>query len=216
MFTGIIERKGRITAIKCDAKGSRLSVSHDAWDRTEPVGTSLAVNGVCLTAAKPDLSEFECDVLDETLKRTSFHRLQPGDTVNLERPLAAGDRFGGHIVSGHVDGTGTLVEQKIIGNDRIYTFQCGPEILRGIVLKGSIACDGVSLTVSDIKNDSFSVNLIATTLTGTNMGGLSIGDIINVETDVIGKYVLKYIHPHEHLSIVSIDTLRNSGFIDGS
>ena len=155
------------------------------------IGDSVAVNGVCLTAAAIDGNVFSADVMNETLGRTSLGRLAGGDAVNLERAMPSDGRFGGHIVSGHIDGTGTVVKIEKDGNAVRYTVSASDGILKYIVEKGSVALDGISLTVAGVTSGSFSVSVVPHTVRATSLSEKRIGSLINIENDVIGKYVEK-------------------------
>jgi riboflavin synthase len=156
-------------------------------------GDSVAVNGVCLTAVTVATEQFEAEIINETLRRSSLHEVRTGTRVNLELPLRASDRLGGHVVQGHVDGVGSVAEITPDGFSRRIRITATPEILRYVVLKGSIAVDGVSLTVSDIDDASFTVSLIPETLERTSLGSAGVGTPVNLEVDVLAKYVEKLI-----------------------
>jgi riboflavin synthase len=190
MFTGLVQDLGSVRAIENEPAGSRLEIQTAlAGEISE--GDSVAVNGVCLTATSVADGAFRADVMNETLRRSSLGPLEQGDPVNLELPLRAEDRLGGHFVQGHVDGTGTVEDVTVEGFANVVRIACGPEILRYIVEKGSIAVDGVSLTVADIDNEGFSVSLIPETLERTTLGGAAPGRTVNLEVDVLAKYVEK-------------------------
>jgi riboflavin synthase len=182
MFTGLVQAMGTVVTA-----GGRLVV--EAPVELDP-GDSVAVNGVCLTATKVDDGRFEADVMDETLRRSSLGGLKEGAQVNLELALRASDRLGGHFVQGHVDGLGTVSEVADDGpTSRRMAIDATPELLRYVVEKGSVAVDGVSLTVSALDDDSFTVSLIPETLQRTTLGHLWPGDRVNLEVDVVAKYV---------------------------
>ena len=173
------------------------------------------MNGVCLTAASRDEEGFTADVMHETLDRSSLGMLVPGNPVNLERAMAAGGRFGGHIVSGHIDGTGTIAALRQDGNAVWYTVQTAPSVLCYVVEKGSIAIDGISLTVASVEADRFSVSVIPHTAAVTILGQKRLGDAVNLETDVIGKYVEKLLRFREETSPggrITLDFLTRNGF----
>jgi riboflavin synthase len=188
MFTGLVADKGTIRAIT----GGRLEVE-TALGAHLAEGDSVAVNGVCLTAVEPHVDGFAADVMPETLRRSSLGPLGPGAEVNLELPLRAGDRMGGHVVQGHVDGTGEVQSVLDEGNARVVRIGVAPELLRYVVEKGSIAVDGVSLTVSAIEDEWFEVSLIPETLERTTLGGAAAGTTVNLEVDVLAKYVEKLV-----------------------
>ncbi len=194
MFTGLIERVGQLERRDPRGTGARLVIRHAPWtDGPLAPGESVAVNGVCLTAADIRPDAFACDVLAETLRLTSLGRLGPGAPVNLERALRADGRFGGHLVSGHVDGVGRLARREPVGSDWRLVVAATPEILDGMVLKGSVSLDGVSLTLTEVTSVDFSVHIIPFTWTQTALSGCEIGAALNIETDMIGKYIRKWI-----------------------
>jgi riboflavin synthase len=190
MFTGLVAGMGSVEAVEEDGEGVRLRVSTPLGAELAP-GDSVAVNGVCLTAVDPSADGFRADVMAETLRRSSLGPLGAGDHVNLELPLRAGDRLGGHIVQGHVDGTGTVESTTDEGFARVVRIAAGPEVLRYVVEKGSIAIDGVSLTVASVDDGGFTVSLIPETLERTTLGEAVAGRVVNLEVDVLAKYVEK-------------------------
>jgi riboflavin synthase len=190
MFTGLVQDLGSVRAVENEPAGSRLEVETSlAGELSE--GDSVAVNGVCLTAVSVADGAFRADVMAETLRRSSLGPLSAGDPVNLELPLRPEDRLGGHFVQGHVDGTGTVEDVTVEGFANVVRIACGPEILRYVVEKGSIAVDGVSLTVADLDDEGFTVSLIPETLERTTLGGAAPGRVVNLEVDVLAKYVEK-------------------------
>lgn len=191
MFTGLIEKIGTVKRVS-RGRGLVIEFAFEPWREPLEPGESVAVNGVCLTVARCDATRFTADVLRETEERTGLAELKPGDRVNLERALKAGTRLGGHLVQGHVDGRGELISRTSKGRDSALTFRCGRVIAAASVLKGSIAVNGVSLTVSGLGEDWLRVDVIPTTLRETNLGELAIGDKVNLESDVLGKYVRRY------------------------
>lgn len=191
MFTGLIQRIGTIRRVSRGA-GLVLEISADEpWNRALEEGESVAVNGVCLTVARCSGSRFTADVLEETVSRTGLGELLPGAKVNLERALRTGDAMGGHVVQGHVDCRGTVKELRPKGRDVQLVVGCGRVFAAQCVLKGSVAINGVSLTVSALGDDYFGVDLIPTTRETTMLGALKAGDVVNLEGDVIGKYVAR-------------------------
>jgi riboflavin synthase len=192
MFTGLVAGLGSVQAVEQDGEGVRLRVATPLGADLSP-GDSVAVNGVCLTAVDPTPDGFRADVMSETLRRSSLGPLGQGDAVNLELPLRASDRLGGHIVQGHVDGTGTVESVTDEGFARVVRIECEPDILRYVVEKGSIALDGVSLTVASVDGSGFSVSLIPETLERTTLGRATTGRIVNLEVDVLAKYVEKLV-----------------------
>jgi riboflavin synthase len=186
LFTGLVQDLGTVTAVDASDGGVRLAVA-TGLELAE--GDSVAVNGVCLTATALDGGGFRADVMHETLRRSSLAGLQAGARVNLELPLRAADRLGGHFVQGHVDGLGTVWDRRDEGFARVVTIGAEPDLLRYVVMKGSIAVDGVSLTVSDLGEDWFQVSLIPETLERTVLGSVDAGARVNLEVDVLAKYV---------------------------
>ena len=190
MFTGLVQELGTVRAIEREPAGARLEVETGlAAELSE--GDSIAVNGVCLTAVSVADGAFRADVMAETLRRSSLGPLESGQQVNLELPLRADDRLGGHFVQGHVDGTGTVESATVEGFASVVRILCEPDLLRYVVEKGSIAVDGVSLTVADIDDEGFSVSLIPETLERTTLGSAAPGRVVNLEVDVLAKYVEK-------------------------
>ena len=193
MFTGIIEELGTIRGVSLTKDGGELQIAATTVLGGTKLGDSIAVNGVCLTVYSFDSGCFYADVMPETLKRSSLARLPVGSPLNLERAMMAGGRFGGHIVSGHIDGTGTIVSIVRDGNALWYTVRSDPFILRRIIEKGSIAIDGVSLTVARVRDQDFCVSLIPHTAFCTTLGTLKPGCVVNLENDCVGKYIEKFI-----------------------
>lgn len=189
MFTGIVEELGRIAAIEHGAQSARLTVSGPLVTEDAEHGASIAVNGVCLTVVTHGVGEFTVDVMRETLDRSSIGSLRIGDRVNLERAMRADGRFGGHVVQGHVDGTAEIIERTPGDRWETVRFTLPSDLSRYVVEKGSITVDGVSLTVAAVDADTFTVSLIPTTLELTTLGHKGIGDVVNLEVDVIAKYV---------------------------
>lgn len=194
MFTGIIEELGKVKSLKRTSRESRLVISAEKIMEDIHIGDSIAVNGVCLTVVLFSDREFTVDVMNETFMRSSLGNLRIGDEVNLERAMAANGRFGGHIVSGHIDGTARIKACFDDGNAKWYEIAAGAELLEGIVMKGSVAIDGISLTVSKVSAQSFSVSIIPHTLDATVLKNKRPGDVVNIETDVIGKYVKQFVN----------------------
>lgn len=212
MFTGIIEEVGTVRRIERGAKGARLTIGARTVLEDTKIGDSIATNGVCLTVVSMTGDSFSADVMAESLRRSSLGTLQGGSPVNLERAMAANGRFGGHIVSGHIDGTGTIASQKREDNAVWVKVKTPAPLLRYIVEKGSIAIDGVSLTVAAVTETDFSVSIIPHTGAQTILLGKKPGEPVNLECDVIGKYVEKLIQPHKTGGI-STDFLAANGFI---
>ncbi len=191
MFTGIVEELGRVAAIEDQGDAIRLGIGCELAVSDAKLGDSIAVNGVCLTVTDFDERRFTADVMQESLDRTGLGQLVVGSPVNLERALAAGARLGGHIMQGHVDGTSRLLSRTSSEHWDVLRFSLGQELARYVVEKGSIAVNGTSLTVSAVGEDWFEVSLIPTTLAETTHGRLAEGDVVNLEVDVLAKYVEK-------------------------
>ncbi|MFI1101578.1 riboflavin synthase [Streptomyces sp. TLI_146] len=196
MFTGIVEELGEVTAVEKLGDSSRFRLRGPVVTEGARHGDSIAVNGVCLTVVETGDGEFTADVMEETLKRSSLGALDVGSRVNLERPMAVGGRLGGHIVQGHVDGTGAIVARTPSENWEIVKVSLPAELSRYVVEKGSITVDGVSLTVVDAGPDYFTISLIPTTLALTTLGRKQPGDPVNLEVDVIAKYVERLMGAH--------------------
>jgi riboflavin synthase len=192
MFTGLVADKGTVTAVDATPDGVRLAVETVLAPEIAE-GDSVAVNGVCLTATAVDGGRFSADVMHETLRRSSLAEVGEGAPVNLELALRASDRLGGHVVQGHVDGIGRIAEVREDGFARVVEIAAPPETLRYVVEKGSIAVDGISLTVASVTDDRFSVSLIPETLERTNLGAAAPGQPVNLEVDVLAKYVEKLV-----------------------
>jgi len=192
MFTGLVADLGSVAAIDATSHGVRLTVATSLAEQLAE-GDSVAVNGVCLTATDVAGDRFGADVMHETLQRSTLGAVGAGSGVNLELALRAADRLGGHIVQGHVDGVGTLSEVRKDGFARVVTIEAAADVLRYVVAKGSIAVDGVSLTIARIDGDGFDVALIPETLQRTNLGAAVSGTTVNLEVDVLAKYVEKLV-----------------------
>lgn len=214
MFTGIIEEIGTVRRIERGARGARLTIGAETVLEGTKIGDSIATNGVCLTVTGMTADSFAADVMAETLRRSGLGALQSSAPVNLERAMPADGRFGGHIVSGHIDGTGTVAALRREDNAVWVTVHAAPALLRYIVEKGSIAIDGVSLTVAAVDTDGFSVSIIPHTGAQTILPGKKPGDTVNLECDVIGKYVEKLLGPHQEKpgSGITMDFLAQNGF----
>ncbi|HEY6316264.1 MAG TPA: riboflavin synthase [Acidimicrobiia bacterium] len=195
MFTGIVEELGEVRVAPTGTP-ARLVVAADATLPDATIGASIAVNGVCLTVVARDDATVTFDVASETLDRSALGRLRVGDPVNLERPMRLTDRLGGHLVQGHVDGVGTVTARGPDGDGSVrLTVEAPPPLLRHVVEKGSVTVDGVSLTVTDVTDDSFGVALIPHTLAVTTLGSRPPGATVNLETDVVAKYVDRLLDP---------------------
>lgn len=197
MFSGIVEALGRVVEVRSEPPGCRLIVEEPKIAAETAVADSISVNGCCLTVVEGDGAKMGFQAGPETLARTNLGDLEPGSPVNLERALEVGDRLGGHFVSGHIDGTGELIERIDQGEWSDYWFSVPRKLASQMVSKGSIAIDGVSLTVVDSQPDRFSVALIPYTLAVTTLGPLKVGDKVNLETDLLAKYVQRLVEAKE-------------------
>jgi riboflavin synthase len=192
VFTGIVEETGSILSRHSERGGALLVIETKTLSSGLKNGDSVAVNGVCLTVTHCDGKTFSCQLSIETLQRTSFGNAGAGTPVNLERPVRAGDRFGGHFVLGHVDGVGRLLSAGASGDGSNMSFQFPAELERYFVYKGSVAVDGISLTIASLEKSSFSVAVIPHTLSVTNLRDLKVGDPVNLEVDILGKYFERF------------------------
>ncbi len=193
MFTGLIEGTGRLKTIEPRGKDMRLSIQASFDLEGFQTGESVAVDGVCLTVVSWQARAFTVDVSQETLSRTTLGQRSVGDEVNLERALRLGDRLGGHLVNGHVDGKARVMTRKQRGDSLVFAFEVGAELGRYIIEKGSVAVNGVSLTVNRCDEQSFDVNIVPHTARVTTIGSLRVGDEVNIEVDIIGKYVERFV-----------------------
>lgn len=241
MFTGLIQQVGKLNRTETVDGGQRLFIGTAEWRPRLAPGESIAVSGVCLTVSHLQGDEFACDVLQETLGKTTLGRKHAGCSLNLERALAVGSPMGGHMVTGHVDGTGNIILRKTLGRDWVLRIACDDSLMNGMVLKGSVACDGVSLTIADLNVSGhssagatpegattdvksgadkasspsggfFEVHLVPYTWSHTALNKLKEGDYVNIETDIIGKYVYRYMNIEKRNSDITIDRLREAGF----
>ena len=193
MFTGIIEGLGTIAGIRSAGQGKRLTIEADfPLDRTK-IGDSISVSGACLTAVKIDGKRFEVDVSPETLQITTFGQAKVGERLNIERALRLSDRIDGHLVSGHIDGVGIVKKRESLSNAIIVTIGVDESLTQYMIAKGSVAMDGISLTINARESDNFSVSVIPHTAQLTTIGFKNKGDRVNIETDMIGKYVERFI-----------------------
>ena len=193
MFTGLIEEVGTVKGIRSQSGGMRLSIAGKTVLDGMKAGDSIAINGACLTVVEMSHLVFGADVSKETLTKTTLGRLRVGDRVNLERAMRPTDRLGGHLVAGHVDAVGVIRTIERTGEVSLFTFEAPPEVLRYLIYKGSIAIDGISLTVNEIQGERFSVTIIPHTVRQTTLGLKKAGDPVNLEADMIGKYVEKFV-----------------------
>lgn len=214
MFTGIVEEVGTVREIARKSASVRLTVACAKVLEGAKAGDSIAVDGICLTVAGMGPDWFAADVMPETVRRTGLAAIKRDDRVNLERALRLSDRLGGHIVSGHIDGTGTVTERSEEDNAVWLTVSAPDAVLRYIVEKGSVALDGTSLTVARCDNKSFAVSLIPTTMGETTLGGRRPGETVNIECDVLGKYVEKLLGLPQGRTegSVTMEMLRDNGF----
>ena len=197
MFTGLVEEVGRVRSLRAaeDAGDAHLGLSADVVLGGTRVGDSILVNGACLTVDEIDAGGLVFYTMPETLRRTALGDLSEGSAVNLERAMAAGGRLGGHIVQGHVDGVGEVLDVRPEGDAEIWTFGAPESVLRYAVEKGSVSIDGISLTVVSVEGDRFTVSILPHTRTHTNLGELGVGSRVNLEADVVGKYVERLMQP---------------------
>jgi len=214
VFTGIIEERGNILSISSGATFARLRIGGSVIFDDLKLGDSVSVNGVCLTATVLGNNWFEADVMPETMTHSSLGALRSGSKVNLERAMSADGRFGGHFVSGHIDGTGTVQSLQNDGNAVRVRITAAPDILRYIIKKGSVAIDGISLTITDVDAASFGVSIIPHTGTETTLLEKVPGDVVNLENDILGKYVEQLMTsvPESTDSGVTMDFLIQNGF----
>ena len=208
MFTGIIEELGRVQAVTTD----KISIKATIVTKDVKIGDSIAVNGVCLTVTGFNQIGFDADVSPETMRVTTIGKLKTGDFVNLERAMPANGRFGGHIVSGHIDGTGKVVNIKKEADFCIMEFDVPSVLSKYIVKKGSITINGISLTVADIKDNRITIAVIPHTYENTNLQYLHIIDYVNIETDIIAKYIEKFLSTSDNKSGISMEFLVEHGF----
>lgn len=210
MFTGIIEEVGKIKNIQ-GGTNYKLTIGASKILEDIHLGDSIAVNGICLTTIKWDNGSFTVDVMRETLERTSLHKLRAGSFVNLERALAANGRFGGHIVSGHIDGTGEIINIRRDANAVWYKIKTSEKIMEFIIEKGSIAIDGISLTVAKVDRSTFYVSVIPHTLENTILLRKKTGDIVNLENDIVGKYIKSFTDKNSNSTLCE-SFLKSNGF----
>lgn len=210
MFSGIVEDVGTVVSRVSRGTGVLLGISTGLPLEEIRIGDSLSVSGACVSVTAKEKGRFFADLSPETLSRTTFRALKTGARVNLERSLSLAGRLDGHLVYGHVDGTGTVREVRDAGESRVFHIRTDPSIMKYIVFKGAVAVDGVSLTVSSVHAEGFGVSLIPLTLGRTTFGEMRPGDAVNVEADIIGKYVLKYLEGRG--GGISLDFLKKHGF----
>lgn len=224
MFTGIVEEIGTVVSISQGAKAAKMTLQGNLIFEDMHIGDSIAVNGVCLTVTEKTSNTFIVDVMPETLRRSSLGKLSKGSKVNMERAMAANGRFGGHIVSGHIDGTGEIESFVKEDNAVWVTIKASSKLLKYIIEKGSITIDGISLTVAYVDNRCFKVSLIPHTAANTTLLTKKAGDIVNLENDIVGKYIDKLMHfgssenseesnTKEESGGVSMEFLSQNGFV---
>lgn len=219
MFTGIIEEKGIVERISQAGEAIQMTIGATEVLNDVQLGDSIAVNGVCLTVTSFTPKQFTVDIMPETVRATSLRTIKKSSMVNLERAMAANGRFGGHFVTGHVDGVGTIVRKEAIDNAVYYDIEIGQELLHYIVYKGSVAVDGTSLTVFGVKDRTFTISLIPHTMEETVIGKKAIGDIVNIECDMIGKYIEQFLQrrfegkSETKASTISEGFLKDNGFM---
>lgn len=212
MFTGIIEEIGHLKNIKKNSASAIITIQAEKVLESTQIGDSIAVNGICLTVTKMGSNYFMADVMHETLRRSSLGSVSAGSGVNLERAMQLGARFGGHIVSGHIDGTGKILGIREDDNAIWYRISADFKLLKYIIEKGSVAIDGISLTVAEVRTDSFLVSVIPHTRANTTLSQRRVGDLVNIENDCIGKYVERLIQTQTEGGIDKEMLLRN-GFM---
>lgn len=224
MFTGIIEAVGKVGSIERQGESVRLTIAAGKVAEDVAIGDSVAVNGVCLTVVEARAPFLSFDAVYETMRKTSLGALNVGDSVNLERALLANGRFGGHIVQGHVDGTGRIASIRPVGNSWFVYIDAAPELMRYIVTKGSVCVDGISLTVAESEDRTFALSIIPHTWDNTTLHDRHAGDLVNIETDIVGKYIEKmlgagqqgggdYPSRERDRGGVSMDLLTRSGYV---
>lgn len=220
MFTGIIEGLGRLTSVQPAGEGKKLTIDADFLLDGSKVGDSIAVSGACLTAVAISGKRFSVDVSPETLSRSTLGEAKTGERVNIERALRLSDRLDGHLVSGHIDGVGTIVHREIMSNAILIHIGAPESLCRYMIEKGSVAVDGVSLTINNCSLNSFEVSIIPHTAKLTTIGFKNIGAVVNIETDMIGKYVEKFVSGKQSerkpsdKSNLSMDFLAKAGFLN--
>lgn len=220
MFTGLVEEIGKISKIRKGNNSYQICIEAKHILSDIKLGGSVATNGACLTVVERTNSNFTVDIMAETVKRTSFDKMKLGDTVNLERALRLSDRLGGHLVSGHIDGIGKISKIKKEDIANIISIEAPQELINQMLNKGSIAIDGISLTITHVSNKEFQVSIIPHTSKETTLLKKSIGDLVNLETDMIGKYVLRFLNPNKKENLnqakaskVNMDFLAENGYL---
>ncbi|SMC79342.1 riboflavin synthase alpha chain [Desulfocicer vacuolatum DSM 3385] len=219
MFTGIIETVGTISGIKTHGQGKVLTIDADMDLSQCKIGDSIAVNGACLTAVTLQKNSFSVDMAPETVARTTFQKKVPGSRVNLERALRLSDRLDGHLVSGHIDGTGTILSIQKLSNAVILTIGVSEKLAGEMIEKGSVAIEGISLTINKVMDNAFELSIIPHTAKITTIGYMKVGDMVNIETDMLGKYVKRFLQAGAVSGTkpagggLSMDVLAKNGFL---
>lgn len=217
MFTGIVEEMGAVTMMEKTLAGTRVTLLASTVLGDLKIGDSVSVNGICLTVVSKGDRDFSVEVSPETLSVTTLGQLLPGTPVNLERPMKLNERIGGHLVAGHVDGVGTIRSRQQEGNAIFFTIEAPPEILRYCVLKGSITVDGISLTINDVTQYGFTIAVIPHTAKVTTLGLKQVNDTVNLEADLIGKYVERLLQERSQLAkatpVIDKDYLQKRGLL---
>jgi len=214
MFTGLVEKTGVLVQRTREGEAGHIRVEATPWTNAPTAGESVAVDGVCLTLTRVEGGTLEFDVLEETFRLTNLGDKSEGVRVNLERALRFGDRLGGHIVNGHIDGVGEVRRFESIGRDWALEVSCSPDLLAGIVYKGCVSCNGVSLTIVERDSDAFSVHLIPETYERTSLSDFSRGDPVNLEIDIVGKYVRSLLENGQVATRITWEALRSHGLVD--
>lgn len=211
MFTGIVEEIGSLKKIVRNGRGLQLMISCKQILEDIKIGDSISTNGVCLTVTSFGGDYYTADVMPETSRLSTFNHAKPGESVNLERALAVGSRFGGHMVSGHIDGTGEIIRKAKDDNATRLFIKCSDELLQYTIKKGSITIDGISLTVVSVTNSEFEVSVIPQTKEDTTLLSKKIGDMVNIENDIVAKYIEKFMSSKEET--ITMDFLKDNGFM---
>ncbi len=215
MFTGIIEEIGKVQSVQSSKDAIVFTIGAQHILKDVALGDSISVNGVCLTVTQFSNASFSVDVMPETVRSTSLSLLKKGSPVNLERAMAANGRFGGHFVSGHVDGIGKIVKKQQVSNAIYYEIQVSEELTSTLIHKGSITVDGISLTIFGLENEKVVISIIPHTLGETILGTKGVGDIVNIECDMVGKYIKKFVSQQVNTkgSSLSKSFLEENGFV---
>ena len=213
MFSGIVQKMGEIKTLDLDEKWGRISIETTRWTPDLEIGESIAVQGICLTIARIEGSILFFDILRETFERTNLGAVRVGDHLNMERALKWGDPMGGHIVIGHIDGVGEVTSVIRVGRDWAYEFTCSNELQHGLVYKGSVSVDGVSLTIAELKENSFTIHIIPHTWEVTTFQYLKPGSVINMEIDLLGKFVRRLVDRGQMPTEITWQALRETGLI---